>query len=126
MKQPIASELAPAAVGPYSQAVKTGNLLFVSGTLPIDPKTGELAPGGIEGQTRMVFENMRCVLAAAGADFSNLVKTTVYLADIADFAAMNAIYAEYVPSPFPARAAFQVSALPKGAMVEIEAVVELS
>ncbi|MGI6344539.1 MAG: RidA family protein [Bacillota bacterium] len=121
MKQVFVSNEAPAAIGPYSQIVRSGNFLFVSGTLPIDPKTGEM-PEDIAGQTRQVFENMRQVLKAAGADLSNLVKTTVFLTDIAEFGAMNEVYAQYVPAPFPARAAFQVVALPKGAKVEIEAI----
>lgn len=125
MKEAVSSPNAPAAVGPYSQAVKMGNLLFVSGTLPINPTTGQLVEDCIKAQTRMVLENMRSVLTTAGSDFSKILKTTVYLTDIAEFQAMNEVYAEFFPSPFPARAAFQVVALPKGAKVEIEAVAEV-
>lgn len=125
MKEAVSSPNAPAAVGPYSQAVKMGNLLFVSGTLPINPTTGQLVEDCIKAQTRMVLENMRSVLTTAGSDFSKVLKTTVYLTDIAEFQAMNEVYAEFFPSPFPARAAFQVVALPKGAKVEIEAVAEV-
>ena len=115
---------APAAIGPYSQGVSAqGKICFVSGQLPIDPKTGNFPPEDtIEAQTRQSLENVKAVLAADGMELSNVLKTTVLLADIADFGAMNKVYAEYFVSDCPARAAFQVAALPKGAKVEIEAV----
>ena len=113
---------APAAIGPYSQAVQAGNTIYVSGQLPIDPATGAFAGADITAQTRQSLENIRSILAAAGTDMSAVVKTTVLLADIADFAAMNAVYGEYFTAPYPARAAFQVAALPKNALVEIECV----
>ena len=118
----IHTENAPAAIGPYSQAIQAGNTIYVSGQLPIDPATGAFAGNDIASQTRQSLTNMKNILAAAGADMSNVVKTTVLLADIADFAAMNAVYAEFFTAPFPARAAFQVACLPKNALVEIECV----
>ena len=122
MNQPIHTDKAPAAIGPYSQAVKTGDLVFVSGQLPIDPATGAFAGADIASQTRQSLTNMKNILNAAGADMCDVVKTTVLLADIADFAAMNAVYAEFFSAPYPARAAFQVACLPKNALVEIECV----
>ena len=121
-KTAIHTENAPAAIGPYSQAIKAGNTIYVSGQLPIDPKTGEFAGEDIESQTRQSLTNVQNILREAGADMENVVKTTVLLADIADFAAMNGVYAEFFSAPFPARAAFQVAALPKAAKVEIEVV----
>ncbi len=118
----IHTENAPAAIGPYSQAIQAGNTIYVSGQLPIDPATGAFAGEDIAAQTRQSLTNLKNILAAAGADMSNVVKTTVLLADIADFAAMNAVYAEFFTAPFPARAAFQVACLPKNALVEIECV----
>lgn len=122
MKEAIVTANAPAAIGPYSQAVKEGDLIFVSGQLPVDPKTGEFPSDNIQEQTRQSMENIKNVLQEAGYDMDRVLKTTVYLADIADFAAANEIYAEYFNEPYPARAAFQVAALPKGAKVEIEAI----
>ncbi len=113
---------APAAIGPYSQAVQAGNTIYVSGQLPIDPATGEFAGKDIASQTRQALTNVRSILAEAGYSMSDVVKTTVLLADIAEFADMNAVYAEFFTEPFPARAAFQVAAVPKGAKVEIEAI----
>ena len=113
---------APAAIGPYSQAVKTGNLVFVSGQIPIDPATGIFAGDDIATQTRQSLTNVKAILEAAGYAMSDVVKTTVLLADIADFAAMNAVYAEYFTENKPARAAFAVKDLPRGALVEIEAI----
>lgn len=113
---------APAAIGPYSQAVAAGNTIYVSGQLPIDPATGAFAGNDIKSQTRQSLTNMRNILLEAGTDMSAVVKTTVLLADIADFAAMNEVYAEFFTAPFPARAAFQVACLPKNALVEIECV----
>ena len=118
----IHTDNAPAAIGPYSQAIQAGNTIYVSGQLPIDPATGAFAGDDITAQTRQSLTNMKNILQAAGADMSNVVKTTVLLADIADFAAMNAVYAEFFAAPFPARAAFQVACLPKNALVEIECV----
>ena len=118
----IHTDNAPAAIGPYSQAVQAGNTIYVSGQLPIDPATGAFAGEDIAAQTRQSLTNMKNILAAAGAQMSDVVKTTVLLADIADFAAMNAVYAEFFTAPFPARAAFQVACLPKNALVEIECV----
>lgn len=124
-KTPIQTSQAPAAVGPYSQAIRSGDLLFLSGQIPIDPATGELVQGDIQTMTRRVLDNLSAVLAAADASLDNVVKCTVFLADIADFAAMNEVYAQYFKEPFPARSAFQVAALPKGARVEIEAFARL-
>lgn len=122
MNQPIHTPNAPAAIGPYSQAVKTGNLVFVSGQLPIDPATGAFAGDDIASQTRQSLTNVKAILEAAGYSCADVVKTTVLLADIADFAAMNAVYAEFFTENCPARAAFAVKDLPKGALVEIEAI----
>ena len=122
MHTAIHTDNAPAAIGPYSQAVTAGNTIYVSGQLPIDPATGAFAGEDIATQTRQSLCNIKAILAAAGADMSNVVKTTVLLADIADFAAMNAVYAEFFTAPYPARAAFQAAALPKNAKVEIECV----
>lgn len=118
----IHTENAPAAIGPYSQAIQAGNTAYVSGQLPIDPATGAFAGADIAAQTRQSLTNIRSILAEAGYSMTDVVKTTVLLADIADFAAMNAVYAEFFTAPFPARAAFQVAALPKNALVEIECV----
>jgi len=124
MRQVIHTDDAPKAVGPYSQAVKTGNLVFTAGQIGLDPETGKLVEGGIEDQARRVMENLKAVLAGAGTDISRLVKATDFL-DIADFAAFNSIYAEYFLSAPPARSAFQVGALPLGALVEIEMIAEV-
>ena len=113
---------APAAIGPYSQAVEAGNTVYVSGQLPIDPATGAFAGLDIASQTRQSLSNMKAILEAAGLSMQNVVKTTVLLADIGEFAAMNEVYAEFFAEPFPARAAYQVAALPKAARVEIEAI----
>ena len=122
MNQPIYTPNAPAAIGPYSQAVQAGNMLFVSGQIPIDPATGEFAGSDITTQTHQSLTNVKNILAAAGYSLNDVVKTTVLLADIADFAAMNAVYAEYFTENKPARAAFAVKDLPRGALVEIEAI----
>jgi 2-iminobutanoate/2-iminopropanoate deaminase len=119
----IATEGAPAAIGPYSQGVRAGDWIFLSGQIPLDPASGELVPGGIEAQTRQVMRNLRAVLAAAGLDFAALIKTTIYLVDLADFAAVNTIYGEYFPGIPPARATLQVAGLPRGSRIEIEGVV---
>lgn len=115
---------APAAIGPYSQAIEVGNLVFVSGQLPIDPSTGAFAPGGIKEQTRQSLINAKAILQKADTDLSKVVKTTVLLSDIADFGAMNEVYAEFFADPYPARSAFAVRDLPKGALVEIEMIAE--
>ena len=122
MKQPIATPLAPAAIGPYSQAVEAGNTLYVSGQLPINPATGLFAEGGIKELTAQSLTNMKAILEAAGMSFDNVVKTTVFLADMADFADMNEVYAQFFAAPFPARSAVAVKTLPKGARVEIECI----
>jgi 2-iminobutanoate/2-iminopropanoate deaminase len=113
---------APAAIGPYSHAVAVGNLLFCSGQTPIDPATGELIEGDIAQQTRRVLQNLQLVLSASGVTLAQAVKTTVFLMDMADFAAMNAVYAEFFPAAPPARSTVQVAGLPRGARVEIELV----
>lgn len=121
----ISTNDAPAAIGPYSQAIKAGDLLFCSGQVPIDPKTGELVRGDIAFQTERVLDNLGAVLTAGGASFANVVKTTIFLVDLADFQAVNATYAKRFPGAPPARSTVQVSALPKGARVEIEAIAKL-
>ena len=118
----IETTAAPAAIGPYSQAVRAGSLLFLSGQIPLDPASGEIVPGGIAAQARQVMANLQAVLAAAGLDFSNLVKTTIFLVDLGDFATVNAIYGECCGAVPPARSTIQVAALPKGALIEIEGV----
>lgn len=122
MNTAVSTEKAPAAIGPYSQAVQAGNTVYVSGQLPIDPATGAFSGEDIRAQTRQSLTNIRSILEAVGADMSKVVKTTVLLKNIADFAAMNEVYAEFFAAPYPARAAFQVAALPKDALVEIECV----
>ena len=121
--KPIHTEKAPAAIGPYSQAIDSGaGLIFVSGQLPIDPATGAFPEGGVAEQTRQSLLNARAILQAAGLDLNNVVKTTVFLADMADFGAMNEVYAQFFAAPFPARSAVAVKDLPKGARVEIECI----
>lgn len=120
--QPVQTSGAPAAIGPYSQGIAAGNTVYVSGQLPIDPATGEFAGPDIASQTRRSLQNIQAILTAQGMEMKDVVKTTVLLADIADFGAMNEVYGEFFSAPYPARAAFQVAALPKGAKVEIEAV----
>jgi 2-iminobutanoate/2-iminopropanoate deaminase len=120
MRKVIHTDRAPKAVGPYSQAIQTGNFVFTSGQIGLDPATGKLVKGGIKEQARQVMENLKAVLEAADTDFSGVVKTTVFLKDMNDFIHFNEIYAEYFPSEQPARSTFQVAALPLGAMIEIE------
>ena len=120
MKEAISSAGAPKAIGPYSQAVRAGQLLFLSGQVALDPATGQMVEGGIAEQTRRVFENLAAVLAAAGRSFADVVRTTVFLADMNDFVAMNEIYGQYFKEPYPARATVQVARLPKDARVEID------
>jgi 2-iminobutanoate/2-iminopropanoate deaminase len=124
-KSAIATTAAPAAIGPYSQAIRIGNTVYTSGQVALDPATGELVAGGIDAQTTRVLENLKAVLSAAGLDFAHVVKTTVFLKDMADFAAMNALYAKYFAPEgvvAPARSTVQVAALPKNALVEIECI----
>jgi len=122
MKKVIASSEAPAAVGPYSQAVAAGNTLYCAGQIPLDPATGDLIAGDVTAQTERVLKNLGGVLRANGMSYGDVVKTTVFLTDLANFAAMNEVYARYFSAPFPARSTIQVAGLPKGAQVEIEAV----
>lgn len=122
MKIVVTSKDAPAALGPYSQAIKAGNVLYISGQLGLDPASGEFAPGGAAGQAKQALENMKAVLKEAGATPANVVKTTVLLTDMADFAAVNEVYARVFDRDAPARSCFAVAALPKGGKVEIEAV----
>lgn len=120
----IHSDMAPAAIGPYSQAIRTGNVVFISGQLPIDPTTGNFAEGGIKELTRQSLNNAKAILAAEGLTMADVVKTTVLMADMVDFAEMNEVYAEFFQTPFPARSAFAVKTLPKNARVEIELIAE--
>ena len=118
----ICTKQAPAAIGPYSQAIQVGNLVYTSGQIPIDPSTGAFVEGGIKEQTRQSLTNVKAILEEAGLNMSNVVKTTVFMADMGDFADMNAVYAEFFSEPYPARSAVAVKTLPKGALVEIEVV----
>jgi 2-iminobutanoate/2-iminopropanoate deaminase len=120
MKKVIHTEQAPKAVGPYSQAVRAGNFLFTSGQIPLDPASGKLVEGGIQEQARQVMQNLKAVLEAGGADFSKVVKSTVFLDDLKNFVQFNEIYGEYFPLDRPARSTFQVAGLPLGAKIEIE------
>ena len=122
MRQALSTPHAPAAIGPYSQAITAGGFLFASGQIPLDPATGQLVDGGIVEQTHRVLKNLSAVLSAAGIGFDRVVKTTVYLADMGDFAAMNEIYGTYFPSPAPARATIQAARLPRDVRVEIDVV----
>lgn len=122
MKEIISTQAAPAAIGPYSQGVGAGGIVITSGQLPVDPATGAFAEGGIVGQTRQSLKNVQAVLAQAGLTMENVVKTTVFLKDMNDFAAMNEVYATFFPNDPPARSAVEVARLPKDAMVEIEAI----
>jgi 2-iminobutanoate/2-iminopropanoate deaminase len=125
MRQAVSSTSAPKAIGPYSQAIKAGNLLFVSGQVPIDPATGNLVDGDISAQTHRVFRNIGEILTAAGTSFDAVVRSTVYLLDMNDFAKMNDVYATYFSSPAPARATVQVARLPKDAKVEIDVIASI-
>src|SRR5436190_24183272 len=122
MKKAVSSPEAPKAIGPYSQAVRAGQLLFLSGQVPIDPATGQLVGGDIAAQTRRVFDNLGAVLKAGGRSFDDVVRTTVFLADMNDFAAMNEVYGQYFKDPYPARATVQVARLPKDSRVEIDVI----
>ena len=121
MQKAISTNQAPGAIGPYSQAIEAGNFVFASGQIPLDPATGTLVEGGIAEQTRQALTNAQNILKAAGTDLSHVVKTTVYLDNMDDFAAMNEVYAQFFSEPFPARSAVAVEKLPKGALVEVEA-----
>ena len=121
----ISTKKAPAAIGPYSQAIRVGNLVYTSGQIPIDPATGAFVEGGIKEQTRQSLTNVKAILEEAGTSLVNVVKTTVFMADMADFADMNSVYAEFFTEPYPARSAVAVKTLPKGALVEIEVIAEI-
>ena len=121
----VSTEKVPAAIGPYSQAVKSNSLLYTSGMIAIDPATGKLSNGGIAEQTRLVMENLKALIGSTGASMSEIIKTTVFLSDMNNFAEMNAIYAEYFPSNPPARSTVEVSRLPKDVCVEIECIVDI-
>jgi 2-iminobutanoate/2-iminopropanoate deaminase len=125
VREAVSTPKAPAAIGPYSQAIRAGNMLFLSGQIPLDPASGTLVAGGIEAQTRQVFTNIGAILQAAGASFDAVVSATVYVADMNDFAKVNEIYATYFASPAPARATVQVARLPKDALVEIQVIAAL-
>ena len=122
----IATDRAPAAIGPYSQAVRSGSHIYTSGQIPLDPATGELVGGDIAQQARRVFDNLQAVCTAAGGSFADVLRVGVYLVDLADFAAVNAVMAEYFVVPYPARSTIGVAALPKGAQVEIDLVLALA
>ena len=121
----ISTKKAPAAIGPYSQAIRVGNLVYTSGQIPIDPTTGAFAEGGIKEQTRQSLNNVKAILEEEGLSLNNVVKTTVFMADMNDFADMNSVYAEFFTEPYPARSAVAVKTLPKGALVEIEVIAEM-
>ena len=125
MRQAVSTPTAPAAIGPYSQAIKAGNLLFLSGQIPLDPATGTIVEGGIEAETRQVFHNIGEILKAAGVSFDAIVSATVYVADMNDFGKVNEIYATYFTSPAPARATVQVARLPRDARVEMQVIAAL-
>ena len=122
----IHSEQAPAAIGPYSQAVRIDSTVYLSGQIPLVPSTGVLLEGSIDAQSRQVFENLKAVCLASGGSLSNIARVGIYLTDLADFAVVNAVMAEYFQAPYPARSTIQVSALPKGANVEVDAIMVLS
>lgn len=126
MKKVIKTTKAPAAIGPYNQAIQVGNLVYTSGQIPIDPATGNLVEGGIKEQTRQSLLNVKAILEEAGLTMSDVIKTTVFMADMNDFSDMNAVYSEFFPEPYPARSAVAVKTLPKGALVEIEVVAGVS
>ena len=125
MKKVISTTKAPAAIGPYSQAIQVGNIVYTSGQIPVDPATGQFVEGGIKEQTRQSLLNVKAILEEAGLTMNNVIKTTVFMADMADFADMNAVYATFFAEPYPARSAVAAKALPKGALVEIEVIASL-
>lgn len=118
----IATDQAPAAIGPYSQAVRAGDTVYFSGQIPLDPTTGNMVEGGVEAQARRVFDNLKAVCAAAGGELANIVRVGIYVTDLGDFATVNTVMAEYFAKPYPARSTIEVSALPKGALVEVDAI----
>ena len=122
-REPVATERAPAAIGPYSQAVRAGGSVYLSGQIPLDPATGELVDGDIAAQARRVFDNLGAVCGAAGASLDDVVRVGIYLMDLGDFAAVNAVMADYFQAPYPARSTIQVSGLPRGARIEVDAIV---
>jgi len=122
---PIQTESAPAAIGPYSQATRAGNTVFFSGQIPLDPATGNVVDGGIEAQARRAFDNLKAVADAAGGSMADIVRVGLYLTDLSQFAAVNAVMAEYFEAPYPARSTIEVSALPKGVLFEVDAVMVL-
>ena len=122
MRTAVATERAPRAIGPYSQAVKAGDFLFLSGQIPLDPETGQVVTGDISAQTRRVMDNLQAVLAAAGISLDAVVRTTIYLADLGDFATVNEVYGSYFASPAPARSTVQVARLPRDARIEVDAI----
>jgi 2-iminobutanoate/2-iminopropanoate deaminase len=125
MLEPVSTTAAPGAIGPYSQAIRAGDFLFVSGQIPLDPSTGHIVPGGIAEQTHQVLKNLGAVLAAAGVSYSQVVKTTVFLADMGEFGAMNEVYGTYFAAPAPARATVQAARLPRDVRVEIDLIAYL-
>lgn len=124
MKKVISTDQAPAAIGPYSQAIEIGNLIFTSGMIPINPVTGELVTGSVEAQAEQAFTNLKNLIEASGASMDNVIKTVVFIRDMEDFGKINEIYAEYFPEPYPARSCVEVARLPKDVALEVEAVVE--
>ncbi len=126
MKQAIATTSAPAAIGPYSQAIRAGQTLYLSGQIPLDPATGQIVEGDVRAQTLQVMQNLQAVLQAAGTGFPSLVKTTIFLRDLADFAVVNEVYASFLTPPFPARATVQVARLPRDVAVEIDGIAVLA
>lgn len=124
-RQPISTDRAPAAIGPYSQAVRSGGTVYLSGQIPLDPATGELVQGDIALQTRRVFDNLKAVCEAAGGSLDQVVRVGIYVMDLADFAQVNAVMADYFQAPYPARSTIQVAGLPRGARVEVDAVLQL-
>ncbi|KFN49367.1 RidA family protein [Arenimonas composti] len=124
-REPVSSDRAPAAIGPYSQAVRAGGTVWLSGQIPLDPATGELVDGDIATQTRRVFDNLTAVCAAAGGSLADVVRVGIYVMDLGDFAQVNAVMAEYFDAPYPARSTIQVAGLPRGARVEVDAVMQL-
>ncbi len=125
-RTPIQTDRAPAAIGPYSQATRAGNTVFFSGQIPLDPSTGEVVPGGIEAQARQAFDNLKAVADAAGGSMADIVRVGLYLTDLSQFASVNAVMAEYFDAPYPARSTIEVSALPKGVLFEVDAVMVLA
>jgi 2-iminobutanoate/2-iminopropanoate deaminase len=125
MKNVISTSKAPAAIGPYSQAIQVGNLVYTSGQLPIDPATGQFPEGGIKEQTRQSLTNIKAILEGAGLSMASVVRTTVFMANMDDFSEMNSVYAEFFNEPYPARSAVAVKTLPKNALVEIEVIAEI-